>query len=680
MIAAIIQARMGSERLPGKSLADVAGKPLLERVVQRVKASTMVDRVIVATTTASEDDPLADLAGRLEVPCFRGDRDDVLDRVYHAARDHGADHVVRVTGDCPLIDPGVMDRVIQAYLAGGHDYVSNTIRYTYPDGLDVEVCSFAALERAWKEAHLPSEREHVTSYMRTSGHFRTSNVEGPEDLSRFKLSVDTPEDLHLARSVYEALGDKEPFDLKDVMALLGGRPDLVSVNAASVVNEGYYASLLADGPVPARDLPVGRSYALKDRSLALIPSGSQTFSKGPTQFVQGMAPVFLERGAGSHVWDVDGNEYVDYILALGPVILGHNYPAVTEAAVRQMAEGVAFSLAHPVEVELAELLVEIIPGAEMVRYGKNGSDATSAAVRVARAYTGREMVACCGYHGWQDWFIGTTTRNKGVPGAVQELTTTFKYNDIASLEEVFAQHPGRVAAVVMEPFGVEEPRDDFLQRVKKATDREGAVLVYDEVITGFRLAMGGAQEHFGVVPDLACFGKAMGNGFPISTVVGRRDIMALFDEVFFSSTFGGEAVSLAAAVATINEMRKENVIAHLWSQGRKLQDGYNVLARELGVEGDTRCIGLPPRTVLTFKDGDGQDSLALKSLFQQECLKRGLLTGGYHNLCYSHSDRDIDYTLRVYRTVLEILSQAIREGDVRERLEGKPLEPVFRRA
>ena len=680
MIAAIIQARMGSERLPGKSLADVAGKPLLERVVQRVKASTLVDRVIVATTTAAEDDPLADLAGRLEVPCFRGHRDDVLDRVYHAARNHGAEHVVRVTGDCPLIDPGVMDRVIQAYLAGTHDYVSNTIRYTYPDGLDVEVCSFPALERAWKEAHLPSEREHVTSYIRTSGHFRTSNVEGPEDLSRFKLSVDTPEDLHLARSIYEALGDKEPFDLKDVMTLLGGRPDLVSVNAASVVNEGYYASLLADGPIPARDLPVGRSLALKDRSLALIPSGSQTFSKGPTQFVQGMAPVFLQRGSGSHVWDVDGNEYVDYILALGPVILGHNYPAVTEAAVRQMAEGVAFSLAHPVEVELAELLVEIIPSAEMVRFGKNGSDATSAAVRVARAYTGREMVACCGYHGWQDWFIGTTTRNKGVPGAVQELTTTFKYNDINSLEEVFARHPGRVAAVVMEPFGVEEPVDDFLQKVREAADREGAILVYDEVITGFRLAMGGAQEHFGVVPDLACFGKAMGNGFPISAVVGRRDIMALFDEVFFSSTFGGEAVSLAAAVATINEMRKENMIAHLWSQGRKLQDGYNVLARELGVEGDTGCIGLPPRTVLTFKDGDGQDSLALKSLFQQECLKRGLLTGGYHNLCYSHSDRDIDYTLRVYRTVLEILSQAIREGDVRERLEGEPLEPVFRRA
>ena len=680
MIAAIIQARMGSERLPGKSLADVAGKPLLERVVQRVKASHLVDQVIVATTTGVEDDPLADLVGRLEIPCFRGSPDDVLDRVYHAARDHGADHVVRVTGDCPLIDPGVIDRVIQAYVEGGHDYVSNTIRYTYPDGLDVEVCSLEALERAWKEALLPSEREHVTSYIRNSGHFRTLNVEGPDDLSRFKLSVDTREDLQLARSVYEALCDNEHFDLEDVIRFLAERPDLISVNDASVVNEGYYASLLADEPVPARALPVARSYELKDRSLTLIPSGSQTFSKGPSQFVQGVAPVFLQRGAGSHAWDVDGNEYVDYILALGPVILGHNYPAVTEAAVRQMAEGVAFSMAHPLEIELAALLVEIIPCAEMVRFGKNGSDVTSAAVRVARAYTGREMVACCGYHGWQDWFIGTTTRNKGVPGAVQELTTTFKYNDIDSLEEVFARHPGRVAAVVMEPFGVEEPRDGFLEKVRDATSREGAVLVYDEVITGFRLAMGGAQEHFGVVPDLACFGKAMGNGLPISTVVGRRDVMALFDEVFFSSTFGGEAVSLAAAVATINEMRTENVIAHLWSQGRKLQDGYNVLARELGLDGATRCAGLPPRTVLTFKDGDGQDSLALKSLFQQECLKRGLLTGGYHNLCYSHSDRDIDYTLRVYRTVLEILSQAIREGDVAERLEGKPVEPVFRRA
>jgi glutamate-1-semialdehyde 2,1-aminomutase/spore coat polysaccharide biosynthesis protein SpsF len=380
------------------------------------------------------------------------------------------------------------------------------------------------------------------------------------------------------------------------------------------------------------------------------------------------------------VTDVDGNEFLEYSMGLGPVILGHNYPVVSEAATQQIADGVIFSLPHPLEVELAEQLVEIIPCAEMVRYGKNGSDVTSGAVRLARAYTDRDIIACCGYHGWQDWYVGTTTRNKGVPQSVRELTIPFQYNDIASLERIFAENPGKVAGVIMEPVGVEEPQDDFLQKVLDIAHREGAILIFDEMLTGFRLAMGGAQEYFGVTPDLACFGKAMANGFPLSALVGRRDVMELLDEVFFSFTFGGEAVSLAASLATIKEMREKNVIAHLWSQGRKIRDGYNLLAKEFEVERFTECIGLLPRTVLTFKDDRGATSLAAESLFQQECIKRGLLFTGVHNICLSHTDRDIDFTLRVYRTVLEILAQAIKEGDVAGKMEGDMLEPVFRQA
>lgn len=430
--------------------------------------------------------------------------------------------------------------------------------------------------------------------------------------------------------------------------------------------------------LPSQSQGLERSLKLKARAEHLIPSCTQTFSKGPTQFVQGISPIFLERGEGSHVWDVDGNEYIDYPMALGPIILGHNYPAVTEAVTSQMQHGTLFSLPHPLEVAVSEMLVEVIPCAEMVRFGKNGSDATSAAVRVARAYTGRDIIACCGYHGWQDWYIGTTTRNKGVPKAVQELTIPFEYNNIESLKRIFAEHPGQVAAVIMEPVGVVEPRDSFLEQVQELTRRERALLIFDEVITGFRLALGGAQEYFGVTPDLACFGKAMANGYPISAVVGRREVMELFDEVFFSVTFGGEVLSLVAAKATITEVRGKKVIRHLWEQGRILADGYNRLAQEFDLERYTECIGMPPRTVITFKDKCGTESLVLKSLFQQECLKRGVLTAGYHNISYSHSDSDTEYTLQVYRTAMEILSQAIREGDALERLEGPPVRPVFR--
>ena len=678
-IAAIIQARMGSSRLPGKTLVQVGDKPLLQHLIDQISASRLVKEVIISTTDKSHDQVLVAFAEKMGLKHFQGNEEDVLDRIYQTARYYQVEHIVRVTSDCPLLDHKVMDKVVENYLFGRYDYVSNTLLYTYPDGLDVEVFSFKALERAWKEAQLPSEREHVTPYIRNSGYFKLFNVENSVDLSHFKWSVDTEDDLNFARSVFVKLNEKgATSSLDEVLMVLRDHPELVSINQQSIVNAGYYKSLVSNPPVPARSIPTNQSEAMKDKAQFLIPSCTQTFSKGPTQFVQGAAPVFLARGQGSHVWDVDGNEYIDYPMALGPIILGHNYSPVTEAVIRQMQEGVSFSLPHPLEIELAEILVESIPCAEMVRFGKNGSDATSGAVRVARAYTGRDIIACCGYHGWQDWYVGTTTRNAGVPRAVQDLTIPFQYNDVSSLERIFAEHPDQVSAVIMEPIGLVEPRDGFLQKVKELAHREGALLIFDEIITGFRLALGGAQEYFGVIPDMACFGKGMANGFPLSAVVGRREVMAIFDEVFFSFTFGGETLSLAACVATIKEMRERSVISHLWAQGRKLKDGYNVLAGEFGVEKYTDCVGLPPRTVAFFRDENGAESLVLKSLFQQECVRRGVLFSVGHNICYSHSDDDIDYTLQVYRTALEILAQAIQEGNVLERLEGKAVEPVFR--
>jgi len=423
-----------------------------------------------------------------------------------------------------------------------------------------------------------------------------------------------------------------------------------------------------------------RSQELLAEARELIPGASQTFSKNPNQFVGGVSPVFLQSGHGAHVTDVDGNEFIDYPMALGPIILGHDYPAVTEAIVAQVRQGMAFSLPHPLEVDVARTLVELIPCAEMVRFGKNGSDVTSAAVRVSRAFTGRDIVAAGGYHGWQDWYIGTTTRNLGVPGAVAELTKRFTYNDIASLEAVFAANPGNVACVIMEPVGVIEPKPGFLEAVRELCTREGAVLVFDEVITGFRVSLGGAQEHFGVTPDLACFGKALGNGMPVAAIVGRRDIMAYFEEIFFSFTFGGEAASLAAAKATLEVMRTEPVIEHLWRVGRRLKDGYNEIAAQYCVDGLTKCIGLPPRTVITFVDENGEESLVFKSLFQQECIKRGILFFGGHNVCYTLSDEDVDRTLAVYAEAMEVFARAVEEGTCDALLEGPCVEPVFRRA
>jgi glutamate-1-semialdehyde-2,1-aminomutase len=492
--------------------------------------------------------------------------------------------------------------------------------------------------------------------------------------------VDDRRDLEFVRDVAVRLGAEKMHRWEEVLAFLRKNPAVAAKNAGGVRNEGYYKSVASERPAPPlKRRPLKRSAALRARAEKLIPSCSQTFSKAPTQFVQGVTPVFLQRGKGGRVWDVDGNEYIDYPLALGPVILGHDHPDVTEAVRGQLKDGLSFSLPHPLEVELAALLAELIPCAEMVRYGKNGSDATAGAVRAARAFTGREKIACSGYHGWQDWFIGTTTRRAGVPVSTQALTLSFEYNDIAGLKRIFDQNPGEIAAVVMEPIGVVEPKDDFLQQVRELTKARGALLVFDEIVTGFRLDLGGAQKHFGVVPDLACFGKAMANGFPLAAVVGRRDVMKVFDEVFFSFTFGGEAAALAAAVATINVMKREPVIDHLWEMGQRLKDGYNVMARQLGVSAQTSCVGLAPHTVMTFGNADGKGGLILRSLLQQELVKRGVLFLTGHNVCYAHTPADIEQTLRAHRAALDVLARALKSGRPETFLEGEPVQAVFRK-
>jgi glutamate-1-semialdehyde 2,1-aminomutase len=425
------------------------------------------------------------------------------------------------------------------------------------------------------------------------------------------------------------------------------------------------------------DLPrTFRSEALYSRALGLIPAGTQTLAKGPGQFVRGVAPKYLARGQGAHVWDVDGNEYLDFSMAVGPLSLGYCYPAVDEAIRVQLADGITFSLMHPLEVEVAELVREVVPGADCVRYSKTGADVTSAAVRLARAFTGREKVLCCGYHGWHDWFIATTDRAAGIPAATRELTFTIPYND---LEAALASIDAETACVILEPVTFEAPKPGYLEGLRGACDAAGALLVFDEMWTGFRLAVGGAQQRFGVRADLACFSKAIANGMPLGVLTGRREVMSLLErDVFFFTTFGGEALSLAAAKATIQEIRAKDVPAHLARLGRRLKDGYNAIARELAIEKATACVGFDCRTMATF-DASAGDPLVLKSLVQQELLRRRILWQGFHNLSYSHTEADVDEALEAYREVLMVLKGAIERRDAEKRLVGGPVEPVFRR-
>ena len=478
-----------------------------------------------------------------------------------------------------------------------------------------------------------------------------------------------------------------PGRLADVLAHEGFTADALAARFKRAWEEeaGGARAATGDRAMPNHVAPnleypsIANSDAVYARAIGLIPGATQTLAKGAGQHVRGVAPKFLRAGVGARVFDVDDNEYLDMTMAVGPLVLGYRDRSVDDAIRAQLDAGITFSLPHPLEVEVAELIQEVVPGAERIRFGKNGCDVTTAAVRLARAFTGRDKVLCCGYHGWHDWYIAVTDRSRRVPGAVAALTHTFAYNDLASAE---AALDDSTACVILEPTTFEAPQPGFLPELKRLCARRGALLVFDEMWTGFRLALGGAQERFGVTADLACFSKAVANGMPLSVLTGRADVMSLCErDVFFYSTFGGEALSLAAARATVTALRDRKVPETLEVRGGRLRDRFNELAVTLGVP-FTRATGFGCRTLVSFAAeglAAAADPLVMKSFVQQELVKRGVLWGGFHNLSAAHSDEDVDYLLAAYGEVLPLLREALERGTVAEALRGAPLEPLFRR-
>ena len=424
---------------------------------------------------------------------------------------------------------------------------------------------------------------------------------------------------------------------------------------------------------------IDRSNEIYRRAEKIIPAGTQTFSKGVNQFVTGFAPKYLQRGKGAYVWDADGNKFLDYVMGCHPIILGYADQDVNSAVIEQLELGSTFSLANELEVDVTELLIETIPCAEAARFGKNGADATSVAVRIARAVTGRDHIAYCGYHGWHDWYIANTDLNSGIPKFNEQLAHSFTYNNLDSLEQIFKQNKGKVACVIMEPLTVLEPEDNFLHKVKEMAHHHGALLIFDEIITGFRFSLGGAQELTGVTPDLAAFAKAISNGVPLSAIVGKKEYMFALEKTFFSFTYGGDCIGLSAAKACIPKIRREKVPDHLNEVGSLLKDNFNKLADQYGLTEFTGCVGYPCRTVVTF-DGQGRfDSLEMKSYFQQEPLRRGILWAGYHALSFSHQREDIEMTLNAFEDVMKLFKKIVDGSQsLRSFIEGEPVKPVFR--
>jgi glutamate-1-semialdehyde 2,1-aminomutase len=689
---AILQARVSSTRLPGKVLKPILGVPMLQHQIERILRSGGIDELVVATSTDKSDDRIEDLCEKIQVPLFRGNLEDVLDRFYHAAVSYNPAHIVRLTGDCPLIDPDIIDQVINYYFEGNYDYASNAVEPTFPDGLDIEIFSFSVLTTAWREACLSSQRKHVTPFIyQQPDRYRIGHYKSAEDLSHLRWTVDTLEDFNLINKIYEELYPVNPnFKMSDILNLLQKRPEWLTINKHFKRNEGFIESLQEDWQDETmKRLRIEKSITLQRRAKKRIPGLSQLLSKRPDQFSFGVWPGYFSRAKGVEIWDLDENRYIDMSIGgIGANVLGYADPDVDRAVMSTISRGSSSSLNCPEDVELADLLCELHPWAGKVRFARTGGESMAVAVRIARTFTGREKVAFCGYHGWHDWYLSANlgTENAlgehllsgldpaGVPKVLKGTSFPFRYNQLKDLEAILESNKNEIAAIVMEPLRNEWPTADFIKGVRQLATSTGAILIIDEISAGFRMNTGGAHLILGIEPDMAVFSKALGNGYPMAAIIGKDDVMDAAQKSFISSTNWTERIGPVAALATIIKHRKNDVGKHLMKIGKMVQEGWAEVFSKHGLK--IHIGGIPPMSHFTF---DHEKALVLKALFVQYMLEKGFLaTTGFYAM-FAHETEHVKAYLDAIDQILPLLNEALNSGRPESFLLGKPSISGFKR-
>ena len=670
---AIVQARMGSTRYPNKVMRPICHTPLIGLLLERLARAKRLDQIVLATSANPCNRPLSDYVRSLGFDVYEGSEDDVLDRYYQAACDAQADIVVRITGDCPLIDPQMVDAVVLQLRDTNADYASNTSPPTYPDGIDVEAFRFSALEKAWKEAKAPAEREHVTPFMQDAARFHTMNVFHHTDLSSERWTVDEPEDLEVVARVFEHFDPKRDFSWQDVMQLRHDRPEYFAGNRHLVRDEG---AAIGTGP------------KLWKRARRVIPGGNMLLSKRAEMFLPEQWPAYFSKAKGCRVWDLDGREYIDMsIMGIGTNTLGYGHAEVDEAVRRTITAGNMSSLNCPEEVYLAERLIELHPWADMVRLARSGGEADAIAIRIARAASGREKVAFCGYHGWHDWYLAANLGDErilaghllpglapnGVPNSLKGTALPFRYNQFDELEALVVAHPD-IGVIIMEASRNDGPKDGFLEQVRAlATDR-GIVLIFDECTSGFRETFGGLHKKYGVEPDMAIFGKALGNGYAITAVIGRREVMEAAQNTFISSTFWTERIGPTAALKTLDVMERVKSWEQITQTGHDITDRWKALANKHGLSITTN--GLPALTSFSF---NSSMALAYKTFITQEMLARGYLAGTSVYVCTDHTSEVVADFFAALDPIFGLVKECEEGRDVTSLLKGPVCHGGFKR-
>ena len=671
-IVAIVQARTGSIRLPNKVMKLINGIPMIEILLKRLNNSKKLNQIILATSKDVRNKNLIDHVQNLGFNCVQGSELDVLDRYLQAAKKSKADAIVRITGDCPMVDPVLVDECIHNFKDSSVDYYSNTIFPTFPDGLDIEVFKFSALEKAANESIKPSHREHVTSYIKENVFFKKINHLNNKNLSNFRWTVDDPEDFEVISNVFKYFKPNIYFSWKDVLKLYNEKSELFIANSNTKRNEGEI-------------LKTGQK--LWKRAKRIIPGGNMLLSKRPEMFLPNQWPTYFSKAKGCRVWDLDGNEYFDMsIMGIGTNILGYGNNEVDQAVLNTVHSGNMSTLNCPEEVCLAEKLVELHKWADMVRLARSGGEANAIAIRIARAASGRDKVAVCGYHGWHDWYLSANLadknilddhllsglQTKGVPQNLQNTVFPFHYNRFDELERLVNNH--EIGVIKMEVERSTEPENNFLKKVRKLATDHKIVLIFDECTSGFRETFGGLHKKYSVEPDMAMFGKAMGNGYAITAVIGRREIMEEAQSTFISSTFWTERIGPTAALKTLEIMEREKSWEVITKLGKEIRNRTKKLANNYDLKVSIK--GIPALTGFSI---DSKNSIQYKTLITQEMLSNGYLAGDSVYVCTKHTQEVIDGYFENLGNVFKLIQDCENGRDIKKLLKDEVCHTGFRR-
>ena len=662
-VVAIVQARLGSLRLPGKVLRKIGTKSIIEVLLLRLSNAQLVDEIIVAVPETNQNNDLKVEVERLGFQCFQGSEMDVLERFHKAALASEAKTIVRITGDCPLVDPELVDSVVARHQEVGSSYTSNIAPPTFPDGLDVEVFSIEALSTADRFAVDAYDREHVTPYIRNASNMTSENVAGDADYSDLRWTVDNEVDLEVVKSIFAQLNGIE-FSWKEALKLYQSNAAEFSMNKHLVRNEG---AALSSGQ------------KLWHRAKRVISGGNMLLSKRPEMILPDLWPTYFKRAEGCEVWDLDGRHYLDVsLMGVGTNILGYGNTVVDAAVLSAVNDGNMSTLNCPEEVYLAEEMVALHPWSDSVRFARSGGEANAIAIRIARAATGREIVAVCGYHGWHDWYLSANLDDphqlsqhllpgleaQGVPSGLKGSVLPFVYNDFETLRAIAENHD--LAAIKMEVQRSVAPEPGFLQKVRDLATRLGIVLIFDECTSGFRACHGGLHKKYGVEPDVAVFGKALGNGYAITAILGRNEVMEAAQSTFISSTFWTERIGSVAALSTLKEMEKINSWEVITEIGTRVQTAWKGAAMANGLDIDVR--GLPALSTFTFEGDQGQ---TCKTLFTQSMLGKGFLASNLFYASIAHDDEVLEQYFEALHEVFGQIARLEQTGKLESELKGE---------